>query len=415
VKKWDPRQSPDVAFDYIDIGGIDVHRIVSVNRLVGAEAPSRARQIVRADDTILSTVRTYLVKTALVPSDLDRATASTGFCVLRPTMAIDPGFLFYRVIESGFVVRLTARQTGSSYPAVRDTDVFEQPIALPPLAEQRRIVAAIEEQLSRLDSAQKLLHSTTWRLEALAASMIEAIRAPVRRLGDVLVDLRYGTSTKCGYDGAGAPVLRIPNVRNRGIDLTDLKCALDPSADVGRVLVGDILFIRTNGSRDLIGRAAVVGKDAAGMGFASYLIRARVEPDAADPGFLALVLSGRRLRAEIEARAATTAGQYNLGRGAINEFQVPLPPIDEQRRIRLALDEQLATIEDELRNVVIARRRGEALRRAILARAFRGELVPQDPHDEPASLLLERIAAERAAAGNDTSGRRRRRATIEAL
>ncbi len=155
----DPRLHPGSQFTYIDIGGVDGERhvIAETKQMVGSNAPSRGRQIVRRDDTLLSTVRTYLTKTALVPEYLDGAIASTGFCVLRPGPTVDPRFLFYRTLESSFVAALSAKQTGSSYPAVRDHDVRDMGIDVPSLVEQRRIAEVIEEQLSRLDAAQRSL------------------------------------------------------------------------------------------------------------------------------------------------------------------------------------------------------------------------------------------------------------------
>jgi type I restriction enzyme S subunit len=97
---------------------------------------------------------------------------------------------------------------------------------------------------------------------------------------------------------------------------------------------------------------------------------------------------------------------------ALAELELPLPPVEEQRRLSVEIEARLSGI-DRLRTTIrAAQNRAAGLRRAILARAFRGELVPQDPDDEPASVLLERIAAERAAAGNATGARQRRRATI---
>jgi type I restriction enzyme S subunit len=155
--KWDPRQFPGQTFTYIDISAINDQRITNAKTLNGAEAPSRARQLVQDGDTLLSTVRTYLRNTALVTPEFDGSTVSTGFCVLRPTAAVEPRFLFHRVLEDRFVEELSARQTGTSYPAVRDADVFDQEVALPPFAEQQRIVEVIEEQLSRIEAIERLL------------------------------------------------------------------------------------------------------------------------------------------------------------------------------------------------------------------------------------------------------------------
>jgi type I restriction enzyme S subunit len=99
-------------------------------------------------------------------------------------------------------------------------------------------------------------------------------------------------------------------------------------------------------------------------------------------------------------------GLQNLNLGQIGDVAVPIPPPDRRRRIVAEIEEQLSLLDSLRTAVELAQKRSYALRRAILERAFRGELVPQDPDDEPASVLLERIRAERAAAPRPKRWRR---------
>ncbi len=234
-------------------------------------------------------------------------------------------------------------------------------------------------------------------------------------LGELIVDLRYGTSIKCSYDADGPPVLRIPNVQRGIVDVSDLKFAADAKVDLAPFALerGDLLFVRTNGSRDLIGRVASVD-GGEGMAFASYLIRARPDHFRLDSRFAVLALSAPASRALIESKAATTAGQYNLNLAALRSLPIPLPPIEEQRSIVADLERQLSVADAMAAEIDRALKRSAALRRSILAQAFSGKLVPQDPSDEPASVLLERIQAERATAETATGRRPRRRATMTA-
>ncbi len=174
VNKNDPRKFPDSEFVYIDIGGVGMAtgKIEKTRTLLGMEAPSRARQVVKAGDTLLSTVRTYQKKTAVVPSDLDRAIASTGFSVLRPSDVVHPHFLFYQVFSDGLVKSLNEKQTGTSYPAVRDKDVRAMPFRLPPLAQQEAIAYEIEDQFTRLDLTKDLVRSLVGRVALLRQSVL---------------------------------------------------------------------------------------------------------------------------------------------------------------------------------------------------------------------------------------------------
>lgn len=284
------------------------------------------------------------------------------------------------------------------------------PIPLPPLAEQERMVEAIEEHVTRLDAAETLLRRARAKLRALhIAVLTEAITGPAQELGFFATDLRYGTSIKCTYEPLGPPVLRIPNIQIGRVDTSDLKFASDPDVDLKAYLVGadDLLFVRTNGSRDLIGRVASTEK-AAGMAFASYLIRVRLDSTRVLPRYAVYALSTPSCRAAIEAKAATSAGQYNLNLGALKSLKFPVPSVEDQRRIVARVEKQFSLIDSLSGTVDAAFVRSASLRRSILERAFTGKLVSQDPSDEPASVLLERIAVERAASARRKPSRQTR-------
>lgn len=310
-----------------------------------------------------------------------------------------PEYLLYLLRADALSGRLGDAARGVGIHHLGAARMSSWVVPLPPLGEQRRIVAAIEEQFSRLDVAGVTLRSATRRIGALRAAMLSAATAGHRpvELGKLITDLRYGTSIKCSYEANGPPVLRIPNVQEGRIDRSDLKFATDADAELSSFEVrhGDLLFVRTNGSRDLIGRVAWVD-GAEGMAFASYLIRARPDQSVLDPRYAVIALSAPSPRARIESKAATTAGQYNLNLAALRSIPVPLPAIDDQGRIVGEVDRQMSSLDSVSATVRWARARSEALGRSILERAFAGQLVPQDPSDEPASALLQRVGAERS-------------------
>ena len=210
----------------------------------------------------------------------------------------------------------------------------------------------------------------------------------------------YGTSVKCSESYSGIPVLRIPNISGGVIDLSKIKFApadySEPSEET--VLPGDLLVVRTNGSRALIGRGAVVfDKPEREYSFASYLIRLRVVPDQSLLGWVSLVWQSAIVRSWIESKAATSAGQYNISLGVLQTLAIPIPPSDEHEAITNLLDQQFTVAEHVQSDLANRFLTASSLRQSILRHAFTGQLVPQDPNDEPASELLMRIAAEREA------------------
>lgn len=171
VVTWNPaRLGPEESFQYIDLSAVDqdMKSIVGARKVGCGEAPSRARQLVEAGDILVSTVRPNLNGVARVPEELDGATASTGFCVVRPKPELlDSSYLFHWVKSAEFINDMVKKATGASYPAVSDRIVLESMIPLPSLSEQRRIAAVLDqaealrakrqEVLSQLDELQRAI------------------------------------------------------------------------------------------------------------------------------------------------------------------------------------------------------------------------------------------------------------------
>ena len=193
-----PVDAPDSSFRYVDITSVDnvSKRIVAPKELFGRDAPSRARQVIRTGDVLVSTTRPNLNAVALVPPELDGEIASTGFCVLRGSEEMDSEFLFSFVRTPEFVSRLTELTKGALYPAVNDKQVFAQFISLPPLAEQRRIAGRLREQMAEVARARAAVQAQLAAAHALPAALLrESLRArkpqtlPVR---EVLTEVTHG-------------------------------------------------------------------------------------------------------------------------------------------------------------------------------------------------------------------------------
>jgi len=233
VLTWNPLKpgNEEDSFEYIDLSAIDqeLKRITGARNILCAEAPSRARQLVRADDVLVSTVRPNLNGLAIVPSELDGATASTGFCVLRANREVlEPGYIFHWAKSPGFVANMVSLATGAGYPAVSDRIILDSGIPLPPLSEQRRIAAILDkadalrtkrrEALAQLDRLAQAIF-----VEMFGDPAVNPKGWPVSCIGNLLESASYGTSEKSGVLGK-LPVLRMNKIMRTGeMDLSDLK------------------------------------------------------------------------------------------------------------------------------------------------------------------------------------------------
>jgi type I restriction enzyme S subunit len=337
---------------------------------------------------------------------------------------------------------------------------IQVPVA--PLAEQRRIVARLDALTARLANVRTELNlaavlaqnlrqrvvtsafrgelTAEWRSEnpdevplstdQTAAAYATAAGAE-RRGSPVAIDwqpdialphmwrwasidelvsvVQYGTSAKTS-DHEGVPVLRMGNIQRGELDWANLKYLPADHSEFPDLLLadGDVLFNRTN-SAELVGKSAVFRGQPRPVSFASYLIRVRCS--AILPDLLARYLNSAFGRAWASKSASQQVGQANINGSKLKALGIPLPPPAEQQEMLRLIGVAFARadrIDAEVKRAQALLGRLEA---AILTKAFRGELVAQDPDDEPATVLLGRIRAQRAAAPNP----RRRRPTGDAV
>ncbi|SFE12231.1 restriction endonuclease subunit S [Nitrosomonas sp. Nm166] len=236
------------------------------------------------------------------------------------------------------------------------------------------------------------------------------------RVGTLIEEPVYGTAKKCDYEPNGLGVLRIPNIVLGKIDATDLKYAKfdDEEISAYKLKAGDILTIRSNGSVSLVGRCALIYSKDTDYLYAGYLIRLRPLHHIVNSVYLLNIFSSHLVRKQIEQKAKSTSGVNNINSGElqslivsicnINEqnqiLKVSICNINEQNQIRAEIELYLSETDQLDQTITTALQQAETLRQAILKKAFSGQLVPQDPNDEPASELLARIAAEKAIRDN---------------
>ena len=164
--KRDPTKQPDMMFRYIDISAVNISIGVVANPqdVVGAEAPSRARKVVRAFDILVSTCRPTRGAIAVVPIKLHDHIASTGFSVVRAHDDVNPFYLHYALRLPSTLEQFRKWSTGSSYPAILDSDVQKTIIPVPDADEQdaiaAKLVTGLHERARKIDAANQLWSKT---------------------------------------------------------------------------------------------------------------------------------------------------------------------------------------------------------------------------------------------------------------
>ncbi len=209
--------------------------------------------------------------------------------------------------------------------------------------------------------------------------------------------IRNGISAKPTGD-TGDKILRISAVRPMKIDLDDFRYMPGSEDEFEDYVleVGDLLFTRYNGSRRFVGVCGHFRGTERRL-FPDKLIQGRLGVEAVLPEFVEAAFNCGVSRKFVESRIRTTAGQAGVSGGDIKAVPVPVCSLSEQKEIVHFLEENLPNIDALEADINQNLQRAEALRQSILKKAFAGELVPQDPTDEPAAVLLARIRAEREA------------------
>ena len=328
--------------------------------------------------------------------------------------AVGPTYLLYYLLSQRSA--LVAAGKGAAQPNIGQGTLKEWPIPIAPLAEQARIIAAIEEQFSRLDVGVAAVERARQELVALNRSIIiSAIpetyprrwqQTTVGEAGQVMLGRqrspRYHKGPKMRR------YLRVANVFEDRIDTEDIMSMQFEDAEFARYrLYPDDILLNEGQSPHLLGRPAMYRGDPTDVAFTNSLLRFR-----SGPGVLpewALLVFRRHLhmkRFMRESQITTNIAHLSAGRFKTVEF--PVPPIDEQERITDSVRVLLSEAAGISALIDQQRQRARTLRSSVLAAAFSGKLVTQDANDEPASVLLGRIAAERASSNGRSPVRTRK-------
>ncbi|ABW67897.1 restriction endonuclease subunit S [Desulfosudis oleivorans] len=342
--------------------------------------------------------------------------------------------------------------TGTAQPQVTIDNLKSFCVPLPPFNEQKRIVARLDQIIPRIDKLKTRLDkiptiikrfrqsvltaavtgrlTEKWRedhpdvegAEATVQSIyyrrldesqtnqqknkIEKLFAEVETedngllpetwkytfLNKICESFQYGTSSKSSKKG-DIPVLRMGNLQNGAIDWSNLVYSSNKKEiEKYKLEKNTVLFNRTN-SPELVGKTAIYLGERAAI-FAGYLIRIN-NMDILDSHYLNYSLNTDYAKAFCNREKTDGVNQSNINAQKLGRFEIPFPPLEEQKEIVRQVERSFALADKLEAHYQNARARVDKLARSVLAKAFRGELTPQDPNDEPAEKLLERILAEK--------------------
>lgn len=380
-------------FRYIDIDSIDNEkREVRQSKIMETEhAPSRAKRKLHTGDTIFSLVRPYLNNIAYIDDGLSDCIASTGFFVCTPKGDIDSKYTYWMMVNPEVVAGLTTLMKGDNSPSIRAKDIYSYLFPLPPIDEQRRIVACIERLFAHLDAAEQKVRqvreASTRRQQSLLHQAIHGELTKKWREAHGITKERWRTvklSEVCDRitDGthhsppntAHGDVMYVTakNIKEDGIDLTDITYVSHEVHDEiykrCDVKKGDVLYIKDGATAGI----ATINDLDEPFSLLSSVALLRPDKKKLLAGYLKYTLNDPYLKRKILTSVAGNA-ITRLTLKKIKEIPISICDIAEQHEIVRCLD-GLMTHERRIASACgTALRQIEALRTTILARAFRGK------------------------------------------
>lgn len=422
----DPSKFPDETFELYSVPSFADGQ---PEILRGSEIGS-TKQAVQEGDVLLCKIVPHINRVWKVgPLSGMRQIASSEWIVYRDH-GCDPEYLRLLLSEPLFREKFltTVSGVGGSLMRAQPKRVAELDVPIAPLAEQARIVAKLASLLRRVIDAREDLARVPKLVDMAKAQILSAavsgeltagwrhskkLPKPMQTvLGNHVTDTSYGTSAKSSPSGS-TPVLRMGNIQDGKLDWTALVFTSD-STEIEKYALsaGDVLFNRTN-SPALVGKSAYFDGSRVAI-FAGYLIRVRCD-ETLNPKYLTFCLNSPQGREYSRKVKTDGVSQSNINAKKLQTYPLRLPSLREQaeivRRLESALY-KLACLGENHSSAIVEL---DNLEQQILAKAFRGELVPQDPSDEPASTLLARMKAEREGVKPTVPGRlpKTRKATAD--
>ena len=380
---------------------------------------------VRRGDVLLNITGASIGRVTTAPDWSEGSRVNQHVCIIRPSECLDQTYLSAYLSSPAIQTFILDENYGVTRQALTKQQVLELEIPVPPLNEQRRIAAKLDTTLAAVDACRQRLDGVAAILKRFRQAVLAAATSGelTREWREENADADQWGSTTFGaechyvtvgfvgkmadqYVAHGVPFLRSLNVRPFRFDrenLAFISPAFHQSIIKSSLLPGDLAVVRTGAP----GQCCVIPVELPEAN-CSDLVIARPGPRLiADFG--AIVINSSLGQGFVKSEQVGVA-QAHFNVGSMKRAPLNLPSIAEQKEIvRRAQD--LLTLADHLEaRLTAARKVVDRLTPALLAKAFRGELVPQDPSDEPASVLLERIrAARQAEAGAGTPSRRGRR------
>lgn len=376
VKCWNPIiEIPKEKFNYIDLSSIDKDsKQVDENlvlRILGEDAPSRARQVINTDDVIISTVRPNLNGVAILKRNFKNGTVSTGYCVLRTRSTLDPKYLFYWVQTKSFINDMINKASGASYPAVSDKIIKDSIIPLPPLSTQKHIAAILDAA----DLYRQKTKTLVAKYDQLAQSLF------LEMFGDPVTNPKGWEKTNMNRLCSFKKESILPENIKKSTKYIGLECIEKETGnilDINEVTEGELKsnkfvfdenYILYGKLRPYLNKVALPNFN----GICSTdIIPIKPIKDKSNRQFICQIMRSKGFVSFAHERSSG-ANLPRISPNEIEKYPIINPPISLQTQFA----SRIQLIEAQKQQALAALQKSETLFNSLLQRAFKGELVAE--------------------------------------
>lgn len=394
-----------------------------LQRLTFAERQSKStKNKFNVGDVLYGKLRPYLNKVTFADQP---GVCTTEIVPIKPNEAVHGRYLFHWLRHPAFLTYVTEVSHGVNMPRLGTDAGRDAPFVLAPKAEQKRIADKLDTVLTRVDAVNTRLARVAPLLKRFRQSVLAA--ATSGRLtedwrggamdwtsvpaAEICEKVQSGGTPKAGFAEAGVPFLKVYNIVDQRVAF-DYKPQFVSQAiheselRKSQVFPNDVLM---NIVGPPLGKVAVVPADHSAWNINQAITLFRPSSKITSQWIYILLCEGAPIR-DVLARTKGSVGQVNISLSQCRAFEFQVPSVEEQTEIVRRVETLFAFADRLEARLAQAQTAATRLTPALLAKAFRGELVPQDPNDEPAAELLRRLQAERATAPKASAGRGRKAA-----
>ncbi len=391
LKPMETKRPEGEIFHYIDIDAIDnkKQQVTEPKILLVKDAPSRASRKLRTGDTIFSMVRPYLMNIAYIDETISNSIASTGFYVCTPAENVHSLYLYYLMISPYTVEGLNQYMKGDNSPSIRRDDVENYVYPIPPLTEQQRIVDRIESLFAKLEEAKQKAQDVLDSFETRKAAILHKAFT-----GELTAQWRkeHGETMESWEKKQLSQLAKqIKAGGDKPDDFTTIADEIHNIPVIANGVTDEGIVGYTATSRFYGETITVAGRGT--IGFSMYrtypffpIVRLIViEPqDTVKAAYIKYAFD-----AFPENGTGSSIPQLTVP--MVKEKIIPLPKLNEQTEIVRILDDLLAKEQQAKEAAEGVLEQIDIIKKAILARAFRGELGTNDPKEESAVELLKQV------------------------